>query len=50
MQREGGKEIEEIMRKWWLEMEEVMEGMRDMKGWREDLYRMKEEVKEGIKE
>lgn len=27
-----------------------MEGMRDMKGWREDLYRMKEEVKEGIKE
>lgn len=30
-------------------MEEVMRGMREMKSWKEDLRRMKEEVKEGIK-
>lgn len=46
---EGG-EREEMMKRWREEMEDVMKELRSVKDWREDLRKMKEEVKEGIKE
>lgn len=48
---EGGEreEIGEIMKRWREKMEDVMKELRSVKDWR-DLRKMKEEVKEGIKE
>jgi len=45
---EGG--VEEMMRMWRGEMGELMEEIRGMRGWREELKQMKEELKEGIRE
>ncbi|CAL1672140.1 unnamed protein product [Lasius platythorax] len=48
MESEG--ELWEILGGWKEEIEDVAKEMRGMKGWREEIRMMKEEVKEGIKE
>lgn len=49
--RLGGEgEMQEIIKSWRNEMEDLVREMRSMKGWKEEIRNMKEEVKEGIKE
>ncbi|KAL6416970.1 hypothetical protein ACFW04_014764 [Cataglyphis niger] len=43
-------ELQQSMKSWKLEIEEIINEMRGIKGLREEIRNMKEEVKEGIKE
>lgn len=37
------------MKRWKKEMEDILNEMRKIKGWKKEFSKMKEEVKEGIK-
>lgn len=42
--------VEEIMRRWKRKMEEIMGGIKDIKGWKEDMEQMMRKIKESTEE